>query len=137
VRKLFSDKFTCSQTKCRALITNVIAPFATKQILQELKEARFISVLIDSSNHLDEKLVSLIFRYFHAEKVVMVKVLEIVNLGDETSYLLLFYVLEVYISLKRLLQYQQIIPVRTFVVRRGKGRIICTTNCKKKKHQTT
>jgi hypothetical protein len=34
--------------------TNVIAPFATKQTDEELKEARFISVLIDSSNHLDK-----------------------------------------------------------------------------------
>lgn len=63
VRKLFNDKFTCSQTKCKAIITNVIAPFATKQILDELKETRFISVLIDSSNHLDKKLVPLVVRY--------------------------------------------------------------------------
>jgi hypothetical protein len=42
------------------MITNVIAPFATKQILQELKEARFVSVLTDSSNHLDEKIAPLI-----------------------------------------------------------------------------
>jgi hypothetical protein len=89
VRKLFNDKFTCSQTKCRAIITNVIVAFATKQVLQELKEARFISVLIDSSNHLEEKLVPLIVRYFHARKVVMVRMLELVNLGDETSDLLL------------------------------------------------
>jgi uncharacterized protein (DUF488 family) len=55
VRKRFVDKFTCSQTKCREIITNVIALFAAKQILQELKKAHFISVLSDSSNHLDEK----------------------------------------------------------------------------------
>jgi hypothetical protein len=95
VRKLFNDKFTCSLTKCRAIITNVIAPFATKQILQELKEVRFISVLIDSSNHLDEKLVPLIVRHFHAEKVVMVRMLDLVTLGGGTSYLLLCYVVEV------------------------------------------
>jgi hypothetical protein len=64
VRKLFNDKFTRSQTKCRTIITNAIAPFATKQILQELKEACFISVLIDSSNRLDEKLVPPIVRIF-------------------------------------------------------------------------
>jgi hypothetical protein len=46
VGKLFNDKFTCSQTKCTAIITDVIVPFATKQVLQELKEAHFISVLI-------------------------------------------------------------------------------------------
>jgi hypothetical protein len=61
--------FPRSQTRRRAIITNVIAPFATKQILQELKEARFISVLTESSNRLDEKLVPLIVSYFHAEKV--------------------------------------------------------------------
>jgi hypothetical protein len=66
--------------------TNVIAPFATKQTDEELKEARFISVLIDSSNHLDKKLVSLVVRYYNAEKGV--KVLELVNLGGETSELL-------------------------------------------------
>jgi hypothetical protein len=82
VRQLFNDKFTCSQTKCRAIITNVTAPFATKQVLQELKETRYISVFIDSSNHHDEKLMSLIVRYFHIEKGVMVKVLELVNLGS-------------------------------------------------------
>jgi hypothetical protein len=29
VKKLFNDKFICSQTKCRVIIINVIAPFAT------------------------------------------------------------------------------------------------------------
>jgi hypothetical protein len=76
VRKLFSDECTCSQTKCRAIITNVTDPFAAKQILQELKEARF---MIDSSNHLDEELVPLTVTYFHSEKGVMVKVLEFVT----------------------------------------------------------
>jgi hypothetical protein len=69
VRKFSNDKFTCSQTKCRAIITNVIAPpFAEEQILQELKEDRFIPVLMGSSNHLDEKFVPLSVRDFHAEK---------------------------------------------------------------------
>jgi hypothetical protein len=46
--------------------------------------AHFISLSIDSSNHLDEKIVPLIVRYFHTEKDVMVKGLELVNLGGET-----------------------------------------------------
>jgi uncharacterized UPF0160 family protein len=88
VKKLFNDKFRCSQIKCKAIITYVIAPFRTKQIDEDLKEARFISVLIDSSNHLDKKLKPLVVRYYHAEKSV-------VNLGGETSELLFSYVLEV------------------------------------------
>jgi hypothetical protein len=43
-----------------------------------------------SSNHLDENSI-----YFRAERVMIVKVLELVNLGGETSELLLSYVLEV------------------------------------------
>jgi hypothetical protein len=42
-----------------------------------------------------ENLFPLIVRYFYAEKCVMVKVLELVNLGGETSDLLLSYLLEV------------------------------------------
>jgi hypothetical protein len=68
VGKLFNNKIACSQTKCRAIITNVIAPFATKRIFRELKETRYISVLIDSSNHFYEKLVTLIVRDFQAER---------------------------------------------------------------------
>jgi hypothetical protein len=75
-----------------------------------------------------------IVRYFHAEKGVMVKVLELVNLGSETSDLLLSYVLEV---LQKLYLLEKVIAIiQTLVVRRGKGRIICTTNWKKN-HQTT
>jgi hypothetical protein len=100
VKKLFNDKFRCLQTKCKAIITNVIAPFVTKQTDEKLKEARFISVLIDSSNHFDKKLEPLVIRYYHAEKDV--EVLELVNLGGETSELLFSYVLEVLQKLDRL-----------------------------------
>jgi hypothetical protein len=88
VKNLFNDKFRCPQTKSKAVITSVIAPFATKQIDEELKEDRFISVLNDSSNHLDKNLMPLVVRYYHAEKSV-VKVLGLVNLGGETSELVL------------------------------------------------
>jgi hypothetical protein len=93
--------------------------------------------LIDSPNHLDEKLVPLIDRYFHAEKCVVVKVLELVNLGGETSALLLSHVLEL---LQKLDLLEKVIVIsadntsRNLVVRRVKGRIIATTNCKKKHH---
>jgi hypothetical protein len=69
----------------------------------------------------------------------MVKVVGLVNLGSETSDLLLSYALEVLQKLdllEKLFEYQQIIAIRTLVVRREKGRIICTANCKIK-HQTT
>jgi hypothetical protein len=54
-------------------------------------------------------------RYFHAEKDVTVKTLELVNLGGETSHLLLPYVLQVLQKIlspwKKSLQYQQKISI--------------------------
>jgi hypothetical protein len=69
----------------------------------------------------------------------MFRVLELVNLGGETSDLLLAYVLEV---LQKLDFLEKVIAVSAdntnmnFGGKKKKGKIIRTTNCKKK-HQTT
>lgn len=95
IKSLFNNKFACSQTKTRAIITNVIAPFAVEQIMKELKEAQFISVMIDSSSHTDLKLVPVMVRFYHPGKGIVVRLLEMVNFGVESSEHLTSYVLEV------------------------------------------
>jgi hypothetical protein len=62
---------------------------------EELEQVGFISVVIDSSKHLDMKLVPLVIRYYLPEKGVKVNELELLNLGGETSELLFSYMLEV------------------------------------------
>lgn len=73
----------------------MIAPFAMEQIMKELKEAQFISVMVDSSSHANFKLVPLMVRFYHPDKGIVVRVLEIVNFGTENAEQLTSYVLEV------------------------------------------
>jgi hypothetical protein len=79
---MYTNKIQSNNRQCYYAICN-------KTDSSRLKEACFFFVLIDSSNQLNEKLVPLIIRYFHTEKVMMVMLLELVNLSDETSDLLL------------------------------------------------
>jgi hypothetical protein len=51
-------------------------------MLNDLKEARFISLMINS-NHLNFKLVPLLITYYHPARGVIVKALELVSLGRE------------------------------------------------------
>jgi hypothetical protein len=51
IRNLHVQKFSCDQTKCEAIVVNVLAPFAMQQILEELETVKYISVTVDTSNH--------------------------------------------------------------------------------------
>ena len=57
IRNLFSKKFTCARTKCESIVVNVFAPFALREVLNDLREAKYVSVMADSSNHSNMKLV--------------------------------------------------------------------------------
>jgi hypothetical protein len=85
IRKVFEPKFTCAQTKVRAIVVNVLAPLSTNQIREDLKDAKFISVMIDSSNHKHTKLVPILVHYFVPQKAVKIKILEFANLSAESS----------------------------------------------------
>jgi hypothetical protein len=51
IRNLHVQKFSCGRTKCEATVVNVLAPFAVQQILEEQETAKYISVMVDTSNH--------------------------------------------------------------------------------------
>jgi hypothetical protein len=59
IRNLHIQKFSCGWTKCEAVVVNVLAPFAMQQILEELETVKYISVMVDTSNHKSLKLVPL------------------------------------------------------------------------------
>jgi Fe-S cluster assembly scaffold protein SufB len=85
IRKLFEPKFTRAQTKVRATMVNVLAPLSINQIREELEDAKFIFVMIDSSNHKHIKLVPILVRYFIPQQGVKMKILEFTNLSGESS----------------------------------------------------
>jgi len=94
IRNLFSKKFTCARTKCER-IANVFAPFALREVLNDLREAKYVSVMVDSSNHSNLKLVPVLVRDFAPTRGIQVKVIEFQNLTGETSEILVNHILSV------------------------------------------
>jgi len=88
-------KFSCARTKCESIILNELAPFAMDQIIDELKAINFATVMIDTSNHKNLKIVHILIRYFNPKTGVQIKVLEFTNLKGETSDILSSYIMEI------------------------------------------
>jgi hypothetical protein len=78
-------KFSCSQTKCRAIIVNVFAPHAQELLKNELKECRYVSLYTDASNHGNIKLFPVMVRYFRPLEGLFVKMLDISSQTGENS----------------------------------------------------
>lgn len=91
LKKFLDKKFSCSRTKCEALVSNVFAPWANSELENEINQAEFVSLSIDTSNHGDMKLLPILIRYFNPldkEKSVNVKLLEFLNVPGETSLII-------------------------------------------------
>ena len=96
IRQLLNDKkFTCAKTKTREIIVNVISPYIVDNIVKELRSAKFISVLVDGSNHKSIKLVPILVRYFLPDVGIKNKILEFSNLPGETSDLITKKIIDV------------------------------------------
>jgi hypothetical protein len=73
VIRLHEEKISCGRTKCESAAVNVLAPFATQQIFEELESVKYLTVTIDTSNHKNLKLASVLVPYFTPEKRVKLK----------------------------------------------------------------
>lgn len=78
-------KFSCSRTKCEAIITNVFFPYNYETLKEELANARFICLLTDASNHGNIKMFPVLIRYFLPTIGVRVKILEFSAENGETG----------------------------------------------------
>jgi hypothetical protein len=65
--------------------------FAMQQILEELETVKYFSVMVDTSNHKSQKLVSMLVRHF----IPRTKVVEFHNLKGETADVLTMYIMDV------------------------------------------
>ncbi|CAF3888731.1 unnamed protein product [Rotaria sp. Silwood1] len=70
VKTLFESSSTvakslsCAKTKSRAIACNVLAPYFTRKILDEVLEARFYSISFDASNKGNTKTYPFVVQYF-------------------------------------------------------------------------
>lgn len=78
-------KFSCSRTKCQAIVTNVFAPHAMQLLRKELEKRHYVSIYTDASNHGNIKLFPVLVRYFDPLIGVRVKILDITSQPGETS----------------------------------------------------
>lgn len=81
-------KFSCSQNKCRAIVTNVLAPHVKGLLEGDLKECNFATIYTDASNHGSIKLFPVLIRYFIPTEGVRVKILDITAEQGETSIII-------------------------------------------------
>lgn len=81
-------KFTCSQSKCRAIVVNVLARHAEDNMADEIMKSRFITLYTDASNHNDVKLFPVMGRYFLPLEGLNVKTLDVRSLPGENSSLI-------------------------------------------------
>lgn len=85
VRKMYESKFTCCATKIQAIIVNVLFPYAINLIKKELENANFVTVMIDSSNHKDLKVIPLLVRYFLPDTGIKTVIIAFTDLPGETA----------------------------------------------------
>ena len=85
IQTTFCKKFRCKRTKSEAIINNVIVPLSIEWLKQELETITFISVITDTSNHKSTKMVPIMIRFFHSKKGVLVRLLEVLSVPNETS----------------------------------------------------
>lgn len=78
-------KFTCSRTKCEAIINGVFAPHSNDLLKADLKEAHYVSLYTAASNHGAEKLFPVLARYFLPTGRIRVKMLEFAAETGESS----------------------------------------------------
>ncbi|CAI6370838.1 unnamed protein product [Macrosiphum euphorbiae] len=94
LRKMYDSKFTCGATKTQAIIVNVLFPYAINLIKNQLDAASFVTVMIDSSNHKDLKIIPVLVRYFLPETGIKTVIIEFTDLPGETAVQLTNYVCE-------------------------------------------
>ena len=85
VSKLFEPKFSLGNTKCEAIVVNVIALMCTDQLYQQSDGINFVAVTIDASKMKEVKLVPIVVLYFLPESGVKVKLLEFKSVPGEIA----------------------------------------------------
>lgn len=85
LRILHQEKFSCGQIKCESIVVNVLAPLAKQQILKELESVKYLTVMVDTSNHKNLKEMPPLVRYFTPEKRVQTGVIEFYNLEGKMA----------------------------------------------------
>lgn len=67
IRSTFETKFSLGRTKCAAIIESVIGPLIDKNVSSKLENMNFVSLITDTSNRLNVKMLPIVARGFDPE----------------------------------------------------------------------
>lgn len=85
IRQCFEPKFSLARTKTTAIVKNVLAPYIDSEIIQQLQAANYFSIMTDTSNHGNIKLLPLVIRMFHPTNGVSNKKISLHSITNEKS----------------------------------------------------
>lgn len=95
IQTFYDKKFSCARSKSNAIIKNVLFPAVKEELIAELKEIHFVSILSDASNHKAEKLYPIAVQYFNSKYGVQVKLLNLSTIKGETSEIISTHMMEI------------------------------------------
>jgi hypothetical protein len=64
---MYGKKFSRNCTKTKVVIVNILYAYTNEEFKTNLSYGNFVSILIDSSNHKDLKMILLLVRYFSSD----------------------------------------------------------------------
>ncbi|CAM4758191.1 unnamed protein product [Rotaria magnacalcarata] len=90
LKKIFNESeigqnISCGKTKARELSVNVLAPFFTSKLIQQIAQSSFYSLSFDGSNKGTIKMFPFIINYFTIQCGIVRSALEIVEQPRETA----------------------------------------------------
>lgn len=87
IRSVYGEsQFACSYTKASAIITGIFEPMIRTQIQNELKNAQFVYIRTDASNHNAIKMYPVIVRYFLPTSGTKTRLIEYTSMPSESAY---------------------------------------------------
>lgn len=91
---MYDKKFSCSCscTKTKTIVVKILYPYAIEILKTKLSNANFVSILIDSSNQKDLKMVPLMVKYFSLDSGLQTFILKFTDFPGETAEQLTNYV---------------------------------------------
>ena len=78
-------KFSSARTKSHAIICNVLAPHVVTEVIEDLHEAKSVTLSLDASDKKDIKLFPIVVRYFLPNRGIVDKIIDLVSLPSEIS----------------------------------------------------
>ncbi|KAJ8415662.1 hypothetical protein AAFF_G00402190 [Aldrovandia affinis] len=85
---MYEPKFSCRRTKCDAIVTNVLTPWANDEVKRDLDNVEFGCLSMDASNHGHLRLLPILDRYcklYDGTTSAEIKPLDFVELRGETA----------------------------------------------------